>query len=80
MEETRATLLEILSDLHPDIDFETEDQLIEGNILDSFDIVTLVTEIGDSFDVEISAGELVPENFNSLEAMCELITRKLEEG
>ncbi|MBR1629647.1 MAG: acyl carrier protein [Lachnospiraceae bacterium] len=79
MDETRQTLLEILEDLHPDIDFETEDQLIEGNILDSFDIVTLVTEIGDSFDVEITAGELVPENFNSLEAMVELIEKKLEE-
>ena len=79
MDETRQTLLEILEDLHPDIDFETEDQLIEGNILDSFDIVTLVTEIGDSFDVEITAGELVPENFHSLEAMVELIEKKLEE-
>ncbi|MBQ9631831.1 MAG: acyl carrier protein [Lachnospiraceae bacterium] len=64
MDDTKQTLLEILEDLHPDINFETEDQLIEGNILDSFDIVTLVTEIGDAFDVEITAGELVPENFN----------------
>ena len=79
MDDTKQTLLEILEDLHPDINFETEDQLIEGNILDSFDIVTLVTEIGDAFDVEITAGELVPENFNSLEAMVELISRKLEE-
>ncbi len=79
MDETKQTLLEILTDLHPDIDFETEKQLIEGNILDSFDIVTLVTEIGDSFDVEITAGELIPENFNSLEAMVELITKKLDE-
>ena len=79
MSETKQTLLEILDDLHPDIDFEQENNLIEGNVLDSFDIVTLVTEIGDAFDVEITAGELVPENFNSLEAMVELIERKLEE-
>ena len=61
------------------IDFETEDNLIEGNVLDSFDIVTLVTEIGEAFDVEITAAELIPDNFNSLEAMVELIEQKLEE-
>ena len=68
-------LLEILAELHPDVDFETEDQLIDNKILDSFDIVTLVAEIDDNFDVQIPAEELVPENFNTAKALYELIQR-----
>ena len=70
-------LLEILTDLHPDVDFETEDQLIDGGILDSFDIVTLISEISENFDVTISAEHIIPENFNSAQAIYELI-EKLE--
>lgn len=71
-------LLQILSDLHPDIDFEMEDALIDDMILDSFDIVTLIAEISDNFDVTISAEHIIPENFNSAEALYALI-QKLEE-
>ncbi|MBE6013890.1 MAG: acyl carrier protein [Lachnospiraceae bacterium] len=67
------TLLEILKGLHPEVDFESEDGLIENMILDSFDIVTLVAEISDKFDVEILAEHLIPENFNSAEAIYNLI-------
>lgn len=66
-------LIEILQGLHPDVDYETEDKLIDDMILDSFDIVTLVSEISERFDVEISAEHLVAENFNSAEAMYALI-------
>ena len=66
-------LMEILKDLHPDVDFETEDRLVEDMILDSFDIVTLVAEINDRFDVEILAEHLIPENFNSAESLYKLI-------
>ncbi len=66
-------LMEILKGLHPDVDFEKEDRLVEDMILDSFDIVTLVTEINDKFDVEILAEHLVPENFNSAKALYALI-------
>lgn len=72
-------LLEILTELHPDVDFETADDLIDGKILDSFDIVTLVAEIDSEFDVAIPAEELVPENFNSASALYELIMRLSEE-
>ncbi|MCR4588705.1 MAG: acyl carrier protein [Lachnospiraceae bacterium] len=75
----RDELLEILQDLHEDIDFETADNLIDGKILDSFDIVTLVGELCDTFDIEITADEMVPENFQNLEAILALITRKSEE-
>lgn len=69
------TLLEILRSLHPDVDFENTDDLVDDGILDSLDIVTLVTEINSEFDVAIPAEEIVPENFNSVEALMELIER-----
>ncbi len=72
-------LIEILSDLHPDVDFETEDGLVDNGILDSLDIVTLITEINDKFDVSIPAEEIIPENFNSAEALYALIERLDEE-
>ncbi len=77
--ETRNELLEILSDLHPDIDFENEDELVTGKILDSFDLVSLVTEIDNAFEIEITAADLLPENFDSLDAITEMVERKLEE-
>ena len=72
-------LLKILNDLHPDVDFEANDALVDDGILDSLDIVTLVTEINAEFDVTIPAEEIVPENFNSAAALMELITRLDEE-
>ncbi|MBP3314319.1 MAG: acyl carrier protein [Clostridia bacterium] len=72
-------LIEILTSLHPEVDFENNDSLIDDGILDSLDIVTLVTEINAEFDVTIPAEEIVPENFNSAEALMELITRLDEE-
>jgi len=70
-------LIEILNELHPDVDFESCTTLIDDKVLDSFDIVTLVAEIDDKFSVAIPAGELVPENFNSAQAIYALI-EKLE--
>ena len=72
-------LLKISNDLHPDVDFENNDSLIDDGILDSLDIVTLVTEIYSEFDVTIPAEEIVPENFNSAEALMALITKIDEE-
>lgn len=72
-------LIRILTELNPDIDYETEEALIDGGILDSFDIVTLVAEIDDLFGVEIPAEALTPENFNSARALHALVQR-LEES
>ena len=66
-------LMRILSELSSDIDFETEDALIDGGMLDSFDIVTLVAEIDDAFGIEIPAEALIPKNFNSAKAIFALI-------
>ena len=72
-------LLEILSSLHPDVDFATAEDLVDDGILDSLDIVTIVTEIDSEFDVTIPAEEIIPENFNSAAALMELIERLDEE-
>lgn len=68
-------LLRILEELHPEIDFNTHEHLIDDKILDSFDIVTLIAEINDEFDVAIPAHEIIPENFNSAKALYSLIER-----
>ncbi len=66
-------LLEILSDLHPEVDFEVEEHLIDDGILDSLDIVNLISEISEEFDVSITAKDIIPENFNSAKALYSLI-------
>ena len=72
-------LLEILKELHPEVDFETCDTLIDDKILDSFDIVTIISEINTEYDVAIPAEEIIPENFNSAEAHYDLIERLQDE-
>ena len=73
------TLIEILSDLHPDVDFETCDTLIDDKILDSFDNVSLISEINNEWDVTIPADKIDPEYFNSAEALCALIEELLDD-
>ncbi len=72
-------LIEILEELHSDIDYSSCDTLVDDGILDSFDIVSLVTEINDEFDVKIPASEIIPENFNSADSLWELIQRLMDE-
>ena len=72
-------LLQILNQMHPDVDFSKETDLIGDEILDSLDIVTLITEINSVFDVSIPAEEILPENFCTVEAIYALITRLDEE-
>ncbi len=72
-------LMQILNDLHPDIDFTTAENLIEEGLLDSFDIVSIIAEINEVFGVAIPAEEIVPENFHSAKTLLSLIER-LEEA
>lgn len=72
-------LLKILKEIHSDVDFETCTTLIDDGILDSFDIISIITEISSEFDVQIPANEIVPENFNSAEALWKLIERLEDE-
>ena len=64
-----------MSEVRPDIDFEKEDKLIDNEMLDSLDIVAIVTDVNDEFDVEINVNDLLPENFNSAKALYELIQK-----
>ncbi|WP_434310053.1 acyl carrier protein [Hominifimenecus sp. rT4P-3] len=72
-------LLNILKELHPEVDFETCDTLIDDKILDSFDIISIITSVNTEYDVAIPAEEIVPENFNSAEALYDLVERLQDE-
>lgn len=72
-------LIKLLKGIKPEIDFEENEHLIDNEELDSFDIVTIVAAINDEFDVEIKPADIIPDNFNSAEAMYELIQRLEEE-
>ncbi len=72
-------LIQILSEMHPDVDFSSEVDLIDDGVLDSLDIVSLVAEIDTEFGVTIPAEEIVPENFNSAAALWALVERLDEE-
>ena len=73
-------LLNILNEMHPDEDFTAEEHLIDDMILDSLDIVSLIAEISDVFDVTITARDIIPANFNSAKALYELIQKLDDEG
>ncbi len=68
-------LFELLKGVRPDVDFENETALIDDGILDSFDVVSIISEIDDVFGVQIRINELDPENFNSAENIWNLVQR-----
>ncbi|MDR1496067.1 MAG: phosphopantetheine-binding protein [Clostridiales Family XIII bacterium] len=68
-------LLRILNDIQPDVDFATAEDLVDGGVLDSFDVVMIVPEINESFNVNIPIAEINPENFNSAASIMALIER-----
>ncbi|HIU07548.1 MAG TPA: acyl carrier protein [Candidatus Limiplasma pullistercoris] len=68
-------ILQILAELRPDVDFTLAQNLIDDGVLDSFDVVSLVSELCDAFEVSISVDDLTPENFNTPEAMLALVER-----
>ena len=69
------TLLEILNDIDDTVNWEDETALIDDRILDSFGVISLISELEDQFEIEIDASEIVPENFNSADAMWKMIQR-----
>ena len=76
---TYEQLLDLLRDMHPDIDFETAEGLIDNKILTSFDVVSIAAELSETYDVELGAVDIVPENFNSARALFALIQRLEDE-
>ncbi len=71
-------LLGILKEIRPDVDFEKETKLIDDSILDSFDIISIVGELNEHYDIEIDVEDLEPDNFNTAEAILTLV-KKLQE-
>ena len=71
-------LLTILNDMDDSIDWENEEGLIDNRILDSFGVISLVAELGETFDIEIEASEIVSQNFNSVKAIYAMVTRLQE--
>ena len=71
-------LKEILEDIQPDVDYETCTTLIDDGLLDSFAILSVIGEIEDEFDISVTPAEIVPENFNSMQALWEMIERLKE--
>lgn len=73
-------LLEILNDIDDSIDYENEEHLIDDHLLTSFAIISLVGELEDNFDITIEASEMTNENFNSVEAIWDMVQRLQEEA
>lgn len=71
-------LIKILSEVRPDLDFETETQLVDSGVLDSFDMVSIVAAISETYGVDIKGKDLTPANFNSAKAILELINKEVQ--
>lgn len=72
-------LIEILEEIKDDVDFRECTNLIDGGYLDSFDILQLISALDDEYDISIPASEIVPKNFNSAEALYEMVQRLINE-
>jgi acyl carrier protein len=68
-------IIEILDSIRPDVDFANEKKLIDDGLLDSFDIVSIISELNDEYNISIRVTELKPENFNSVEAILNLVEK-----
>jgi len=68
-------LIEILSSVRQDVDFANEQDLIDSGNIDSFDLIAIVGELNEFYDVNIGVAELIPENFNSVSAILNLVER-----
>ncbi|MCD8015836.1 MAG: acyl carrier protein [Lachnospiraceae bacterium] len=73
-------LIEILEEIQPDADYDTCTTLIDDAILDSFAILSIVSELQDTFDIKITPADLIPENFNSAKALWEMVCRLKAQG
>ena len=71
-------LIEILNEIDDSIDYSSEKRLIDDQLLDSFGVITLVADLEDAFDISIEAAETVPANFNSAEAIWNMVQRLQE--
>ncbi len=70
--------MEILNDVQPDVDYENCTTLIDDELLDSFAILSIVSELEEAYDIEITPVDIVPENFNSAKSLWEMVNRLKE--
>ena len=75
----KDTILDILSDIADGIDFETATALIDDGLLSSLDVLQLIGALNDEFDISIPAPEIIPANFNSVDAMVAMVERLLDD-
>ena len=76
----KEQIIEILEEIQPEADYETCQTLIDDHILTSLDVLSLVAELEDEFDVTIPTVEIIPSNFNSVDAIAAMVERLQEEG
>ena len=76
----KEQIIEILEDIQPEADYETCQTLIDDHILTSLDVLSLVAELEDEFDITIPTVEIIPSNFNSVDAIAAMVERLQEEG
>ena len=71
----KEKILKILSDIRPEFDFTVSEDFIEDGMLDSFDIVTLVTTLDSEFGISIDGMDILPENFSSIDKIAKLLLK-----
>lgn len=72
-------MIELLEDVKGNIDYENCTKLVDDRVLDSFDILSIISSINDEFDVSVPAKDIVPGNFNSAQAMLDMVKRLVDE-
>lgn len=75
----RDTIIDILSEIVEDVDFDTCTTLIDDGLLSSLDVIQLIGALNDEFDISIPATEIIPDNFNSVDAICAMVKRLEDE-
>lgn len=73
-------LIEILEEIQPEVDFRNCTTLIDDHYLDSLSIISLVAELEDEYDITIPTVEIIPDNFNSAQALYAMVKRLMEES
>lgn len=71
-------IIELLQEIKEDIDYENEGSLIDDELLDSFDILQLISALDDEFDISIPASMIIPENFNNVEALWNMVQELMD--
>ncbi len=80
MDITLEALIELLEDVKEDVDYESCTALIDDHVLDSFDILSIISTLNDAYDISIPAAEIVPENFNSAATLLAMVERLIDEA